>query len=141
MAFPQAFVTRFFQLINNRQFTEAQRELQRLKQRIQETEWNDGYYRALQGMFLARKANGNQYAFLSTISENTRAQIEGYRGEFLRHVQDRFHDDFDRGFFSAWSDYTRLLIRTLEELEPRTDSEGQTSIIRYTQLTQKATEH
>lgn len=65
MPIPSALVTRFFQLLVNRQFSEAERELERLKQKMQKTEWNRGYFRALYGMFLSRKANGDSYAFFS----------------------------------------------------------------------------
>jgi hypothetical protein len=65
MPIPSALVTRFFQLLVNRQFSEAERELERLKQKMQKTEWNRGYFRALYGMFLSRKANGDSYALFS----------------------------------------------------------------------------
>ncbi len=136
MTFPQAFVTRFFQLINNRQLTEARRELQRLKERMQKTEWNHGYYRALYGMLLARKANGNQYTLLSKIDQNNRQAILQHKREFQNQIQNRFHDDFDRGFFSAWHDYTRLLTKKAEGAQRRQDLEAQTRIIQYAATTQ-----
>jgi predicted amino acid-binding ACT domain protein len=38
MPISQALVARYFQLIVNRQFTEAERELERVKQKMQKTE-------------------------------------------------------------------------------------------------------
>jgi hypothetical protein len=111
MPIPSALVTRFFQLLVNRQFTEAQRELERLKQRMQKTEWNRGYFRALYGMFLSRKANGDASTFFSRIDLDDRAALNGYRREFLDHVRNRLHGDFDRGYFSAWADCMRVLGR------------------------------
>jgi hypothetical protein len=111
MPVPSALVTRFFQLVVNRQFTEAERELERLKQKMQKTEWNRGYFRALYGMFLSRKANGDSYAFFSKVDFDDKAALHGYRREFLDHVRNRFHGDFDRGFFSAWADCMRVLSR------------------------------
>jgi len=111
MPIPSALVTRFFQLLVNRQFTEAERELERLKQKMQKTEWNRGYFRALYGMFLSRKANGDSYAFLSKLDLDDKAALRGYRREFLDHVRNRLHGDFDRGFFSAWADCMRVLSR------------------------------
>lgn len=137
MTFPQTLTVRFFQLINSRQFTEAQRTLQRIKTEIQENEWNHGYYRGLYGMLLAQKTNGNQYSFLSNINPNDKTAIKQHKNEFLRRVQGRFHDDFDRGFFSAWTDYTRLLIKTIDESKPKMDPEGQTSIIQYAESIRK----
>jgi hypothetical protein len=111
MPVPSALVTRFFQLLVNRQFTEAERELERVKQKMQKTEWNRGYFRALYGMFLSRKANGESYTFFSRLDLEDKAALHSYRREFLDHVRNRLHGDFDRGFFSAWADCMRVLSR------------------------------
>ena len=111
MPIPSALVTRFFQLIVNRQFTEAERELERLKQRMQKTEWNRGYFRALYGIFLSRKANGDSYALFSKMDLNDKPALNSFRREFQEHVRNRLHGDFDRGFFSAWADCMRVLSR------------------------------
>ena len=131
MTFPQALTTRFFQLINNHKLTEAQRQLQRIKQQMPNKEWDHGYYKALQGILLTRKTNGNQHAFLSNFNPNDKAAVEQHRNEFSKRVKSRFYDNFDRGFFSAWTDYTQLLIKTIDETKPNTDHEGQTSIVHY----------
>ena len=111
MPISSVLVTRFFQLVVNRQFAEAERELQRLKQRMHETEWNRGYYRSLYGMLLARKSNSDQYVFSSKVDLNDRQVLQGYRKEFLSHVKNRLHGDYDRGFFSAWADCMRVLAK------------------------------
>ena len=111
MPIPSALVTRFFQLVINRQLTEAERELERIKQKMHKTEWNRGYFRALYGMLLARRSNNNNgsYTFFSKLEFGDRAALHSYRREFLEHVKNRLHGDFDRGFFSAWADCMRVL--------------------------------
>ena len=112
MPVPSALVTRYFQLVVNRQFAEAKRELERIKQKMHKTEWNRGYFRALYGMLLARRSNNNDsYAFFSKLDLNDKAALHGYRREFLDHVKNRLHGDFDRGFFSALADFMRVLSR------------------------------
>jgi hypothetical protein len=111
MPIPSALVTRFFQLLVNRQFSEAERELERVKQKMQKTEWNRGYFRALYGMFLTRKANGDSYALFSKMNLKDKTTMNSYRREFLEHVKNRLHGEFDRGFFSAWADCMRVLSR------------------------------
>lgn len=111
MPISQALVTRYFQLIVKRQFTEAARELERLKQKMQKTEWNRGYFRALYGMYLSRKSNGDTYAFFSSLDFTDKATLHGYRREFLDHMRNGLHGDFDRGYFSAWADCMRILTR------------------------------
>jgi len=111
MPIPSALVTRFFQLLVNRQFSEAERELERLKQKMQKTEWNRGYFRALYGMFLSRKANGDSYALFSKMDFKDKTALNSYRREFQEHVKNKLHGEFDRGFFSAWADCIRVLSR------------------------------
>ena len=111
MPISQALVTRYFQLLVNRQFAEAMRELERLKQKMQKTEWNRGYFRALYGIYLSRKKNGDEYAFFSKLDLTDSAALHGYRREFLDHMRNGRHGDFDRGYFSAWADCMRILTR------------------------------
>jgi hypothetical protein len=111
MPIPQALVTRYFQLLVNRQFTEAMRELERLKQKMQKTDWNRGYFRALYGMYLSRKNNGDANALFSKLDLSDTEALHGYRREFLDHMRNGLHGDFDRGYFSAWADCMRILIR------------------------------
>jgi hypothetical protein len=111
MPIPSALVTRYFQLLISRQFTEAERELDRIKQKMQKTEWNRGFFRALYGMLLSRKANGDAYAFFGKLDFSDKAALHYYRREFLDHVGNRLHGDFDRGYFSAWADCMRVFSR------------------------------
>src|SRR4030066_1499895 len=111
MPVPSALVTRFFQLIANRQFTEAERELERLKQKMQKTEWNRGYFRALYGMYLSRKSNNDNYALFSKIDVTDKVALHEYKREFLEHTKNGLHGDFDRGYFSACADCMSILAK------------------------------
>lgn len=112
MPIAHALVTRYFQLLVNRQFTEAERELERIKQKMQKTEWNRGYFRALYGMYLTRKSNSQEdYAFFSKLDFSDKIALNAYRKEFLTHMGNGLHGDFDRGYFSAWADCMRILSR------------------------------
>jgi hypothetical protein len=111
MPIPQALVTRYFQLLVSRQFTEAERELERLKQKMQKTEWNRGYFRALYGMYLSRKNNGGEYSLFSKLDLSDKVALHEYRREFLEHMRNGLHGDFDRGYFSAWAECMRILAR------------------------------
>jgi hypothetical protein len=112
MPISQALVTRYFQLIVNRQFAEAERELERVKQKMQKNEWNRGYFRALYGMYLSRKNSAtDNYAFFSKIDFTDKVSLHAYRKEFLEHMGNGLHGDFDRGYFSAWADCMRIIAR------------------------------
>jgi len=111
MPIAQALVTRYFQLVVARQFSEAERELERVKQKMQKTEWNRGYFRALFGMYLTRKNANDDYAFFAKLDLSDKVALNGYRKEFLNHMGNGLHGDFDRGYFSAWADCMRIISR------------------------------
>jgi hypothetical protein len=109
MPISSALVTRFFQLLVNRRFAEAERELERIEQKMHKTEWNRGYFRALYGMLIARKSNNDDYAFLSKLNLDDKNVLRNSRQEFQVHVKSKLDGDFDRGFFSAWAKFMRVL--------------------------------
>jgi hypothetical protein len=111
MPVPQALVTRYFQLVVARQFTEAERALEQLKQKMQKTEWNRGYFRALYGILLSRRTTSDTYSFFSKLDLTDVPALHSYRREFLDHTCNGLHGDFDRGYFSAWADCMRVLAR------------------------------
>lgn len=106
---PKVYTTRFFQLITARQFAEAERILERVKQKMHVSERNLGYFQALYGLLLTQKNNSDRYAFLANIDLTDTKQLRKYRQEFLFHVDNRLHAEYDRGFFAAWADYMRIL--------------------------------
>jgi len=116
MPISRVFVTRFFQLVTRRRFAEAERVLERIKLKIQETEWNRGYFQALNGILLTQKSN-DEYAFLPNIDLNNEDELKKYRREFLKQSRDKIHADYDRGFFTAWADYMRISIKMRENPE------------------------
>lgn len=120
MTVPHALVNRFFQLVNQRQFAGAERELQRIKERMGKNEWNNGYYTALWGIMISTKMNNDQYVFLRKLDLSDKKTLQKHRKEFLHQVNNRLYSDYDRGFFSAWADYMRLLLKT--RWKPKTEN-------------------
>jgi hypothetical protein len=112
-------VTQYFQLVAKRQFAEAERILERMKLKTEKTERNRGYLQALHGILLSNKSNNDQYAFLSNISLNDKTALEKHRREFLKHARNSLHAEYDRGFFSAWADFTRVLLKLENIPEPQ----------------------
>jgi hypothetical protein len=62
-------------------------------------------------MYLSRKNNNDSYAFFSKLDLSDKVALHAYRKEFLEHMQNGLHGDFDRGYFSAWADCMRILSR------------------------------
>jgi hypothetical protein len=111
MPMPSIYVTRFFQLITVRRFAEAERVLLRLRQKKSTTEWNTGYFQALKGMLLAQRSNDDRYVFLSNVNFKNHDELQNYRREFLKQSRNKLHADYDRGYFTAWASYMRVLAK------------------------------
>jgi len=100
--------------VSERQFAEAERVLERLKLKAQKNERDRGYFQALHGILLASKSNNDQYLFLSKVNLKDRSELEKHRRACMKHARDSLHAEYDRGFFSAWAEYTRILIKLAE---------------------------
>jgi bifunctional ADP-heptose synthase (sugar kinase/adenylyltransferase) len=75
------------------------------------SEFNRGYYQALNGILLAQKNNDDRYAFLSNLNLNNKKELHNQRREFLKQSQFPLHADYDKGFFAAWTDYITILTK------------------------------
>lgn len=115
MPISPTFVTRFLQLVTEKRFAEAERVFERLRENAQKTEWNMGYLKALHGMLLAQKLNDDRYVFILNANLNNAKELKKYRNEFLKHAKNVLHADYDRGFFSAWAEYMRVLLKMKPE--------------------------
>ena len=120
MPIPKIFVVRFFQLLKGRRFAEAERVLERIRQKINETEWNSGYLHALDGIILAQKSN-DSYSFIKNLNFEDEKALKKNRKEFLKEYKNKIHADYDRGFFAAWADF--MLILTKDLTNPETSNQ------------------
>jgi len=111
MPVSRVFVTRFFQLVAERRFAEAERVLERSRRRARKNEWNKGYFQALSGILLAQRSDDDRYLFLPQINPTDEEELRSYRRDFQEHARNMIHADYDRGFFSAWSDYIKVLLK------------------------------
>lgn len=123
MPVPSAMVARFFHFLANRHFADAKRELERIKEKMHRSEWNRGYYRALRGMLIKQRSESHKYAFLSGLDFNDKEGLKRYRKEFQAHVKSELHEDFDRGFFSAWTEFMRIMSKLAVNNPNKNDKE------------------
>ena len=116
MPISKIFVVRFFQLVKGRRFAQADRVLERIRLKTNETEWNSGYLHALDGILLAQKS-GDSYAFLKNVNFDDEKDLKKFRKEFLKEYKNKIHADYDRGFFAAWADYMLISKKSLAKPE------------------------
>jgi hypothetical protein len=114
MPISKMFVVRFFQLVKGRRFAEAERVLERIRKKTNETEWNSGYLQALDGIILAQKSN-DSYAFIKKVDFDDEQMLKKFRKEFLDEYKNKIHADYDRGFFAAWADYMLISKKSLAD--------------------------
>ena len=129
MPISKIFVVRFFQLVKNRRFAEAERVLERIRQKTNETEWNSGYLHALDGIVLAQKSN-DPYAFIKNVNFEDENELKKFRKDFLAEYKNKIHTDYDRGFFAAWADYMltskKELLESEKPKQPKENTEQST---------------
>ena len=111
--------TRFFQLVLDRQFAEANRMLERIEKNLKDVEWDRGYLRALEGMILMEKSGKARYTSVISSEIMERNTAKKHYNEFKKQMTSSFHADYDRGFFAAWSDFMKVKIKTTYTKEPR----------------------
>ncbi|MDG6222988.1 MAG: hypothetical protein IAX21_01165 [Candidatus Bathyarchaeota archaeon] len=118
MPISKVFVVRFVQLLKGRRFAEAERVLERIKESTNTTEWNSGYIHALDGILLTQKSS-DSYAFLANIDLDDEKTLRKSRKEFLKEYKNKVHQDFDRGFYAAWADFTLIAVREITNKEAK----------------------
>jgi hypothetical protein len=116
MPISKIHVVRFFQLLKGRRFAEAERVLERIRQKTNQTEWNSGYLHALDGIILAQKSN-DSYAFVRNVNFEDEKELKKSRKEFLKEYKNKIHSDNDRGFFAAWADYMLITVKEIPNTE------------------------
>ena len=115
MSVPLTHMTRLFQLVTERKFAEAERILERITVRMKKTgqpEFNRGYLEALGGIILTYRSSGESYEFFNNLDTNDAEALKRHYRDFVENSQSRFHADYDRGYFTALSDYMRVVLKT-----------------------------
>ena len=62
----------------------------------------------LRHVSFTQKQPADDYAFFSKVDLSDKVALNDYRKEFLDHMGNGLHGDFDRGYFSAWADCMRI---------------------------------
>jgi hypothetical protein len=123
--------TRFFQLLTQRSIAEAERVLERIKEKAgKQDERTMGYMAALEGALIALKSNDDRYAFILRTDADDKS-LNRFKNEFSRHERSEVHADYDRGFFSAWTEYMRVLSKTASRKVTATPEKKQTTLDKF----------
>src|SRR5713226_370134 len=107
---PQVPVNRFLEHVEARAWTDAEKELDVIRQKSDNSPWSRGYVKALEGLMLTYRNNDDKYIFLPKVLAN-RAEdtISNLRKEFSEFAANDMHGEYDRGYFKALDDYLTSL--------------------------------
>ena len=107
---PETAIDKYLRLIVERKIADAEKELEDLRPKISNSEWNRGYVRALEGLVMTRKANNDNYLFFAK-KEFDKKSLRSLAKEFTQNASSPLYGDYDRGYFSALV----RLVRIMEE--------------------------
>lgn len=112
---PHQYLNVIFDLIVGKKIAEAEKTLQEIEANFKEnirSEFDIGFIGALRGIILAYKSN-DQNTFINNIDLNDVDALKKYYNEFLEISVDDLHSDYDRGYFSALSEFMLFTLRKL----------------------------
>jgi hypothetical protein len=107
---PRLEVNKFLQQVEQRAWTDAEKELDSIRQKSDGGQWSRGYVKALEGLLLTFRANDDKYIYLPRILSNSTPEVvTELKNEFTQFSASDIHGDYDRGFFKALEDYLSLV--------------------------------
>src|SRR5712691_3509302 len=107
---PQIPVNKFLEHVEARAWTDAEKELDIIRQKSDSSQWSRGYVKALEGLLLTYRNNDDRYIFLPKVLANrTEESISNLKKEFSEFAANELHGEYDRGYFKALDDYFTLL--------------------------------
>ena len=97
-------IHRFFPLLAERRWTDAQRFLNRVERG--EDEWIGGYAQALSGMLLALKeSQSSLQLYILQVKTHSSQELQQLKEGFAALLNKPLNTEFDEGYFQAWLDF------------------------------------
>jgi hypothetical protein len=116
---PQIPVSKFLEQVEARAWTDAEKELDVIRQKSDNSQWSRGYVKALEGLMLTYRNNDDKYIFLPKVLANrTEDTINNLKKEFSEFAANELHGEYDRGYFKALDDYFTLLANMKNQRVP-----------------------
>jgi hypothetical protein len=105
---PESDIDKYLRLIVERKIADAEKELEDLRPKFGNTEWNRGYVKALEGLLMTRKANSDNYLFFAK-KEFDKKSLKVLVKEFADKAESPLYGDYDRGYFSGLVQLTKVM--------------------------------
>src|SRR3989442_5172543 len=103
---PQVPVNKFLEQVEARAWTDAEKELDIIRQKSENTQWSRGYVKALEGLLLTYRNDDDKYIYLpKALANRTEEDTKVLRKDFADFAANDLHGEYDRGYFKALEDY------------------------------------
>ncbi len=102
-------IQKFFQLISNKNFREAEEMLEQIKGKLEKSPESFGYLKALEGLMLTFKSNDEKLYLKKVMENKDEKELNNLKNEFSLHVKNELHGEYDRGYFKALLEYLNFL--------------------------------
>ena len=106
-----------------RAWTDAEKELDVIRQKAEDAAWYKGYLKGLEGLLLTYRTNDDKYIYLPrALTNRSEESVNLLRKEFGEFASNEIHGEYDRGYFKALEDYVTLLSTTKPSVVGRADT-------------------
>ena len=123
----QASINKYLQHVGQRAWTDAEKELDAIKQKSDSTQWSRGYVKALEGLMLTYRNDDDKYIYLpKAMTNKSGPENDALRKEFAEFAVNEIHGEYDRGFFKALEDYLSQ-VATLRPTQESAEQEKTTT--------------
>ena len=104
----------FFRLLMKREFASAESLLARIEDKLRDGDWKRGYLNALEGILLSSRSRSSTSPLARQIMQDAE-QASSMLRDLKRRSRVRWDSDFDRGYFTAWTDYLKIVVKSEKE--------------------------
>ena len=105
---PESDIDKYLRLIVERRIADGEKEIEELRPKFSNTEWNRCYVKALEGLLLTRKANDDHYLFFAK-KQFDKKSLKALVREFANNAESPLYGDYDRGFFSGLAQLVKVM--------------------------------
>lgn len=101
----------YFHLLLKREITPAERLLERIEKNLQDSDLEKGYLTALKGILVSVRTKSSSDSLAHQVIGD-RKKASSVIKDFNKRSKTRWETDFDKGYFTAWKDYLKIIIKS-----------------------------
>ena len=101
----------YFRLLLKREITSAERQLEHIENNLQDGDLEKGYLTALKGILASVKTKSSRDSLVHQVIGD-RKKASSVIKDFNKRSKTRWESDFDKGYFTAWKDYLKVIIKS-----------------------------